>query len=60
MSEVKRYVALSKDEDNLMRRLLIDAVQVGAMTVTEIEALNNLRRKFNLPEIQPAGIRWPG
>ncbi|GER92301.1 hypothetical protein A45J_2701 [hot springs metagenome] len=50
-SNVKRYLALTEGEEYLLQRLLIDVVHINFLMYEEYIALNSLRKKLDLPEI---------
>lgn len=52
------YLAINNSEKDLLQRLLLEPVIVGSMTVKEYEALNSLRRKFHLPELEDVDDRF--
>lgn len=45
------YFGVSESEKELIKNLLQNAIDINMMTVREFEALNSLRKKFNLPII---------
>lgn len=49
--EVIKYLALNRDENDLMQRILTEAVNIDGMTEQEIKTLKSLRSLFHLSEV---------
>ncbi|HAK89889.1 MAG TPA: hypothetical protein DHV16_10025 [Nitrospiraceae bacterium] len=48
---IKRYLALTEAEDDLLQKMLTNAVRIDFLMPDEYIALNALRKKLNLPGV---------